>query len=108
MWQVTAHGLVPEWSHDGSELFYLSLGVDNEMMAASVKTSPTFTVGKPEPLFDVGAYMTCCSGHLYAVTPDDRHFIMLTAPGSQTTPGARVVEVENWLPELRAKLKGQE
>ncbi|MCG6988377.1 MAG: hypothetical protein LJF06_09385, partial [Gemmatimonadetes bacterium] len=107
MWQVTAHGLLPEWSHDGSELFYLSLGVDNEMMAVSVTTSPTFAVGAPEPLFDVGAYRTCCFGHLYAVTPDDRHFMMLTYPAGRTTPDARVVEVENWLPEIQAKLKGR-
>src|SRR6516225_8358058 len=50
-WQVSKGGGVqPRWRRNGKELFYIS--PDWKMMAAPVSTTPTFSSGTPQALFD--------------------------------------------------------
>jgi len=53
-WQVSKlGGQIPRWK--GSEIFFI--GPDRKLMAAPVKTDPTFVSGTPQPLFETsGAY----------------------------------------------------
>jgi hypothetical protein len=39
------------------------------------------------------------------VTPDDQRFVMLRALSDTTTTPSQLVLVDNWIDELRAKLK---
>jgi eukaryotic-like serine/threonine-protein kinase len=101
-------GTEPQWAHDGKSLFYRNGA--GEMIAVDVTPGPTFTAGAHHPLFNASAYAANFQTRLYAVTPDDRHFIMvrLEAPGGTSGAAApRLVLVRNWLSELRAKLKGK-
>ena len=45
-------GLAPRWSADGRELYYLSAG--RRLMSVPVRTTPSWEVGTPVTLFQIG------------------------------------------------------
>ncbi len=97
IWQVSSrNGVAPRWSHDGHRLFYQTQ--QGRMMVADVSTSPTFAVLRERTLFSSTGYLDYIYYHAYAVDPDDQHLIMVALPPSALGRGARVVEVDNWLP----------
>ena len=107
LWPISSDGgTEPEWSHDGRQLFYRNGA--GEMIAVDVTTGSTFSAGAHHRLFDARGYAANFQSHFYAVTPDDRRFIMVrpVADSASAASPARLVLVRNWLPELRAKLKG--
>jgi len=107
IWQVsTDGGAEPQWSRDGKELFYRD--ASGWMVKADVSTKPTFSVESRTRLFDAGAYMSTDYGHYYAVEPGGKRFLLLRSAAFESVGSRdRMVLVRNWLPELRAKLKGQ-
>jgi Tol biopolymer transport system component len=105
-WQVsTRGGIHPQWSRDGSELFYLEVrDPDVAMLAVSVEPGPTFRPGIPTELF-AGPYVygaTVAAPDVYDVSSDGR-FLMIkpadTPDEGQTQPD--IVIVENWFEELK-------
>ena len=82
----------PRWSPKGGELFYLR---GSTMMAVSVELEPTFRVGRPRPLFE-GRY-----AEYYDITPDGKHFVMLTEEQAELT---EMNVVLNWFEELRRRV----
>ena len=91
----TTGGQHPAWSRDGRELFYWA---DNQFMVASVQTTPSFSRGTPQVLFE-GSYFQA-TGRTYDVAPDGR-FLMIKAAaeaGENTPPQINVVI--NWFEEL--------
>jgi len=98
-WQVsTAGGSYPRWSPDGKELFYLSIGQDPAIMAATVNADGAeFRVGDVRRLFPMR------SGGLrspYAVAPDGKRFLVnvVQTPESKAEP---ITVVMNWAAGLR-------
>ena len=91
-------GTEPRWAHSGRELFYKSGG---RFMTVSVTPGPTLVLGSPQVLFPTEQYRSARNRPEYDVAPDDQHFVMIRslpqAPGD-------VVYVENWLPELIARV----
>jgi serine/threonine-protein kinase len=110
LWQVsTDGGAEPRWSHDGKDLFYRNGG--GQVVAVDVTGAPTFAAGAHHALFSARAYASNDDNHYYDVTPDDGTFLMLRPespeqPAGTSTSG--LVLVRDWLPEVRAKLGGQE
>jgi len=107
-WQVsTDGGSEALWSHDGKELFYRN--ASGQAIAVDVSGTPTFTAGAHQVLFNARDYAANDDSHYWAVTPDSRTFLMLrpvaSGQGVAVTAG-RTILVRNWLPELKAKLKG--
>lgn len=76
-WQIsTPTGVEPRWSQDGKELFYRD---DQTLYRVPVRTDPTFSAGRPEPLFDRAA--TSGSGiHTYTPSPDGSRFMTFRLP----------------------------
>lgn len=98
-WQVSiGTGLEPQWSADGSELFYVSL--KRELMSANVVTRPSFAVTSTQRLFEIPGYVRDGGFHAYEPTADGKHFLMMR---QEVFPGA-MVAVDNWTTELRTKL----
>jgi DNA-binding SARP family transcriptional activator/Tol biopolymer transport system component len=98
-WAVsTSGGTDPEWSHRGNELFYRD-GAGN-LIAVEVKTSPTFLIGRATSLFSTVGLEMIPGLKGYAVTPDDRHFLMIRPA---VGPPEKLIVVENWFEELKAK-----
>ena len=99
-WLVSpAGGNAPKWSRDGKELFFVTLGGNQQLMAASVNgTGPTFQVGEVKPLFSVppgGARS------FYDVSPDGRRFLVLTAQQQRAGTASPVTVVVNWAAGLK-------
>ncbi|MGH7583058.1 MAG: protein kinase domain-containing protein [Gemmatimonadales bacterium] len=92
-------GAEPRWAHSGRQLFYESNG---KMMSVGVAPGAALITGTPHAIFSIAGYRTARNRQQYDVAPDDRHFVMI-----RELPGRTVdlVYVENWLPELRARLK---
>ena len=105
-WQVSRDGgEEPLWGRTGHEIFFRS--ASGNMMAVPVTTGASLEVGTPRPLFSTKAYVRTLSHRAYDVTPDDRRFIMLRALSDSTATPSQLVLVDNWMDELRAKLKAK-
>jgi serine/threonine-protein kinase len=97
----TAGGTEPVWSHSGRELFYRSR--DHKIMAALISVTPSVSVRSQQALFDDRPYKREAFGiHAdYAVSPDDKRFLMIRHEASENSP---LVLVLNWVDEVRARL----
>jgi serine/threonine-protein kinase len=103
-WQVSiGGGAAPRWSPDGKELYYLN---GNRLIAARLVTSPTFGVTQRTPLFSVAEFDLDLFHTSYQVTPDGRFFVFLASPDrlAHRQSTGRLVLVNNWFTELRARL----
>ena len=96
-WQVSTNGgSQPRWYGDGKEIFYVEEGT---MMAVSVTTSPAFSVGAAQPLFEDRAALEG-RGQLYDVTPDGQRFVVVETLGDADA-GQALHVVQNWFAEFR-------
>ncbi len=87
----------PQWSEDGRELYYRSR-TERAMMAVSVTTEPSLSVGVPEPLFE-DPYSYGVGPRNYDVGPDGR-FLMI----KEETAPRQINIVRNWTEELKARV----
>ncbi len=100
-WPIsTRGGREPVWSHTGRELFYRDDA--GNMVAVAVQTTPTFSRSRSTALFQAGAYVMRAFPPQYAVSRDDRRFLMIRP--LPIVPDEMVV-VENWFQELQSKTK---
>ncbi len=103
-WQVsTEGGAAPAWSHSGKELFYITAA--GQMRAVAFQGGQEFHAGAHQDLFSVKG-LSCSPFHTcYAVSPDDRSFIMLQPWGASTQRTGVFLElVLNWNDELKVAL----
>jgi len=71
-------GMVPTWSGDGKQLFYIT---GDAVVAAEVRPDGTF--GPPHKLFDRANFFFHTLFHSYDVSPDGKRFLMIQRdPGS--------------------------
>ena len=102
--QVSANGgLMPTWSANGDELFYLvrgaSLADQDVMMAVDVATTDGFEVGVPRELFR-GDYQFGGQVRTYDLAPDGRFLMLERSTRSFTRAATPLRLVENWFSEL--------
>jgi serine/threonine-protein kinase len=111
-WQMsTGGGSLPVWSPDGRELFYRS---GDTIMTLTVKTKPTFSAGKPEPLArKITDWETVASGlslyNLWDISPDGKRFLVIrsaesAASASGAATPAKINIVLNWFEELKQRV----
>ena len=98
----TVGGSEPVWAHSGRELFYKNAA--QELVAATVRTDPTFTVVERHALFTVPPVRSSGSRHAhYDVARDDQRFLMYRLAGAGEG-AAQLIVVENFFEELKAKV----
>ncbi len=76
-WQVSSGGgSAPLWAHNGRELFYVANG---KMNVVTIHPGPRFTAEPPRVLFTIpdGIRAGSAIGGTFAITPDDRQFLMV-------------------------------
>jgi len=100
-------GVCPLWSPDGRELFYLS--ADNHVMAVSVKTEPSLSLGTPEALFpNKNLGLNFGRGYPWDIHPKDNRFLMIKPPagadGVAATGPRKITVVLNWNVELKDRM----
>jgi hypothetical protein len=94
-------GNSPLWSPDGKELFYRN---ENEVISASVETTPTFKIVNSKVLFkDSYFYRPSVVGSLWDISPDGNRFIMLKIDMAQSQVPTQFNVVLNWFEELKEK-----
>ena len=99
-WAIsTRGGTAPLWSRRVNELFYRDFAWN--LVSVQLKTSPTFSVVRSTPLFPMRGFRNGGLTPQYAISPDNSRFLMIR-PLTLTLPDKLVV-VENWFEELKAK-----
>jgi hypothetical protein len=88
----------PLWSRDGRRVFYFN---GTQFVAASVTTSPAFSVTAREVLFE-GNYLQAAGHASYDVAPDGKSFLMLRPVSGSSE---EIVVIHNWVSEFRARGK---
>lgn len=112
LWAVSSGGgTEPLWSRDSRELFYRS--ATGAVMRVSITAQSLTPLGTPTQLFEASSYALGGRGEFagllrrtYDVSPDGRRFLMIKngdAPATTASP-ERIVLVQNWFEELKAKL----
>lgn len=93
-WQISTNGgVIPVWSRDGRELYFIS--ADRKMMAVEIKPGTRFEAGIPKPLFDV---RLAAAGKNFDVSKDGRFLI----PTRTEQPGSpSITVVVNWAAGLK-------
>ena len=101
-WQVSAGGGTrPLWARNGRELFFLTL--EGELMAAPVRTAPSFTHGAAEMLLGGHVYAGHAGppGRTYDISPDGQRFLMIKEASGDQNTGWELILVQNWFEELK-------
>jgi eukaryotic-like serine/threonine-protein kinase len=93
-------GSEPRWARSGRELFFESGG---QLQTVSIMDETDLQISEPRTLFSLAGYRRARNRAQYDVAPDDQRFIMIKDPPAPPIP--TVVLVENWFPELLAKVK---
>ena len=95
-WQVSEQGgNQPRWSRDGKEIFYVE---HDTLIAVSVNTKPTFSVGSTERLFSDRSLVSHFPIQNYDISGDGQRFVMVESLG---TPQYTIRIVQNWYEEFR-------
>jgi hypothetical protein len=71
------------------------------MVAAELKTKPTFSVIHYKALFPAGELGSIRFAQKYAVSPDDKRFVMVRQLEPRTPD--KLIVADNWFEELRSK-----
>ncbi len=101
-WQVSnGGGGSPVWSPDGKELYFIDPA--NHLIAAQLGAGPAFNVTALKPLFDATRFSYSDFHQAFEVTKDGQ-FVFLGPIGPVAGEPIRLVEVDNWFADLRAKL----
>jgi len=101
-WQISRNGgNEPRWAHSGRELFYRD-GAGG-LVAVAVKPGANFATGEERVLFPTAGFQSDNSHPQYDVSRDDRRFLFVRSlAGPQAEGPTYLVQVTNWLDELRA------
>jgi Tol biopolymer transport system component/DNA-binding winged helix-turn-helix (wHTH) protein len=91
-------GTQPRWSPDGKELFYVE---GDTLLAVSVTTTPSFSVGSTTPLFRHPTLYDHTPYPQYDVSNDGQRFILAEHAGELPMPKIRVVQ--NWFSEFQRR-----
>ena len=96
-------GTAPVWARDGSELYYRSASGD--LMAVPATMKPSFTAGRPKPLFRyAGRFRISGNASAYDVLGDGKRFVMVTEPQTPAPRPRQINVIQNWSEELEQRV----
>ena len=111
-WRVSRDGgTEPLWAPDGRQLFYRDR--TGALMRVAITPRSSLPVGTPVQLFEGSSFALGGRGDFvrwfqrtYDVSPDGRRFLMIKQPDHPAAPATpeRIVLIQNWFEELKAKL----
>jgi len=99
-WEVPgAEGDLVVWHPNGKELFYEMLN-PSTLMAAPLETNPSFSIGTPRKICDVGSNQSLG----FDITPDGSKLVVVRHP-SEAGPAPPIIVIQNWFAEFKDKQK---
>jgi hypothetical protein len=72
-------------------------------VAVEVRPGPNFSFGQPKVLFSTAPYVTIGPVQSFAVSPDDRRFLMLRETAN--TERNELILVQNWVQEMNSRAR---
>jgi serine/threonine-protein kinase len=97
-----ARGGRPQWSRDGTDLFYVP--APSQFMAVRVRTQPSITFANPVAVPRGFGIADPANTRPYDITPDGRILGVGTGQTPSGSPGpAQIQVVLNWFEELKAR-----
>jgi serine/threonine-protein kinase len=107
-WQISRGGGVePMWSRSGDELFFVTLGPQEELAVVSVTTQPTFSAGEPTFLFPMPLGIVRQFRATYDISLDGQRFLMYRSAGPVDVDTEELIVVENFFEELQTKVRNE-
>jgi serine/threonine-protein kinase len=101
-WQVSnGGGSSPRWSPAGRELFYIEAA--SRLVAAEVRTAPTFAVTRLHVLFSAATYADDPYHASFDVARDGRSFVFVSPLLNAGARAPQVVWVDGWLGEVQGR-----
>jgi Tol biopolymer transport system component len=99
-WEVpgSSEGLTV-WHPNGKELFYEASNPP-ALMAAPLETSPSFSIGMPRKVCDLGSNR----GLGFDISPDGSKLVIVRQP-TEGGPASPIIVVQNWFAEFKEKQK---
>ncbi len=95
-------GIIPIWSDNGEELFYLTL--DGRLSTMGIQTEPKLNWEDPQSLFELSDLAYEGPFANLDVTPDGQRFVLVT-PSEQSEEQSREIRVVlNWFEVLKEKV----
>ena len=78
---------------------------DRALIGVRVETEPSFVPGTPSVVFGAAAYAEL-PGRSFDISPDGERFLMIrdSVGGTDPTSSIRMVLVQNWFEELKARV----
>jgi hypothetical protein len=99
-WEVpSAEGDLVVWHPNGKGLFYEMIN-PSTLMAAPLETSPSFSIGTPRKICDVGSNQALG----FDITPDGSKLVVVRHP-SEAGPAPPIIVIQNWFAEFKDKQK---
>jgi serine/threonine protein kinase len=99
-WEVpSAEGDLVVWHPNGKELFYEMIN-PSSLMAAPLETNPSFSIGTPRKICDVGSNQALG----FDITPDGSKLVVVRHP-SEAGPAPPIIVIQNWFAEFKDKQK---
>ncbi len=104
-WQIsTGGGWFPEWSKNGKELFFTTLGREKIMVATYTASGESFRADKPR-LWSPGQFTDRSFYQNFSLHPDGKRFAVLKAPNAtEATPINKASFIFDFFDELRRKV----
>jgi serine/threonine-protein kinase len=97
-WQVsTAGGQQPVWSRSGRQLYYIN--GKNEMVAAEIRPGAALGVGEQRVLFSTAPFVRLGPIPSFAVTADDRRFLMMRE--GESAQESELILALHWLDRVK-------
>jgi serine/threonine protein kinase len=98
-WEVPGSGEdLVVWHPNGKELFY---EMPPALMAAPLETTPSFTIGSPRKICDLGSNS---EGQGFDIAPDGSKLVIVRRPNERGT-APPIVVIQNWFAEFNGKQK---
>jgi eukaryotic-like serine/threonine-protein kinase len=105
-WQVSlSGGRAPRWAPSGRELFFRNL--TNDLVAVPVSQGASLVLGERRTLFRLDGFPLNPMQTGYDVAPDGRFLYLRQNGTGNSAPSTTVILVQNWLVEVRPRMKGQ-
>jgi hypothetical protein len=99
-WQVsTSGGAEPVWGRSGRQLYYIN--AKNELVAADIRPGATFAVGEQRVLFSFAPFLRLGAIPSYAVSADDRRFMVLRE--GESSQESELIVAMHWMDRLKGK-----